>query len=123
MPGDKNLAESVASVLAEEEECVGQVKVGKQNIFIPRGTSKMVKTKVHTRVLGTPQPVIFSPDIEQQWDDGLEISETLLTVKQGSCSTVSVPVKNSSNRDIVLKKGTYLGSLQPVQAVITLATC
>ena len=119
---DEKMAESVSSILAEDMVSMGQVKSGKQNLFIPKRSSTFVKAKVHARVIGNRQPVNFTPCVDSTWDEGLEVLETLLTVKQGSCCTVSIPVRNSSNRDVVLKKGTVLGTLQVVEAVITLAT-
>ena len=76
------MAESVSSILAEDVVSMGQVKCGKQNLFIPKRSSTFVKAKVHTRVMGNRRPLNFSPCVDCSWDEGLEVQETLLTVKQ-----------------------------------------
>ena len=43
-------------------------------------------------------------------------------MKKGSCCTICIPIRNTSNKDIVLKQGTVLGLFQAVEAVFTLAT-
>jgi transposase InsO family protein len=113
--------ESVASCLVEGQKGkVGVAKVGKQNIVIPKGTTKVIRCTVHTGVVAKRQPAIFIPDGEASWADGLEIPESLLTVSAGSCCTVSIPVRNVSSHTISLKRGTCLGTIQSIQSVITL---
>ena len=51
-----------------------------------------------------------------------------LKKSKGSCCSVSIPVYNTRNHDITLKKGSILGTLETVQSVITgprvkLASC
>ena len=60
------------------------------------------------------------PKVENQWEEGLEIQEALLMVSKGSCCSVSIPVSNTSNHDITIKKGSMLGTLETVQSIITL---
>ena len=43
----------------------------------------------------TNVPVLFEPDEQSQWPTGLEIYETLKTVKKGSVSQVDIKVHNT----------------------------
>ncbi|MES9879782.1 MAG: reverse transcriptase domain-containing protein [Sedimenticola sp.] len=60
------------------------------------------------------------PNNDNQLVEGLELNEALLTVNQGSCCSVSIPIHNTGTHDITLSKGTVLGTLQTVQSVIRL---
>jgi hypothetical protein len=60
-------------------------------------------------------PVLFEPNPECPWADGLEVPETLTVVSRGA--RVSIQVNNPSNRAIVLKRRTVLGTLQMVRSI------
>ena len=62
-------------------------------------------------------PVLFEPDEMPQWPTGLQIYETLKTVKKGSVSRIAIEVHNTSQHDIVLLNRTPLGRLQLVKSV------
>ena len=62
-------------------------------------------------------PVLFEPDESNPWPSGLEITETLLTVKKGKSIEVEIDIVNSTNHDIRLPGQTLLGRLQLVQSV------
>ena len=62
-------------------------------------------------------PVLFEPDESNPWPSGLEITETLLTVKKGKSSKVEIDIVNNTNHDIRLPGRTLLGRLQLVQSV------
>ena len=56
-------------------------------------------------------PVLFQPDETSPWPSGLELSETLLSVKKGKSSHVGVRITNNSNHDITVKGRMLLGRL------------
>ena len=62
-------------------------------------------------------PVLFEPDELHEWADGLEVYETLTTVKKGYVSRVYVEVHNVTAHDITLRNRTTLGRLQLVKSV------
>ena len=62
-------------------------------------------------------PVLFEPDESYPWPSGLEITETLLTVKKRKSNKVEIDTVNNVNYDIKLPERTLLGRLQPVQSV------
>ena len=60
-------------------------------------------------------PVLFEPNPECPWDDGIEIPETLTVISRGS--RVNVQVENTSKHRVVLKRRTMLGTLQMIRSV------
>lgn len=114
-------AETVATILLNDQEIIGSVKTGKQNIIVPKNSTTFVKCLVHSGVIDhKPQPANFVPSAGNQWEEGLELKEALLMVSKGSCCSVSIPVCNTSCHDITIRKGSILGTLETVQSVITL---
>ena len=65
-------------------------------------------------------PVLFEPDIESSWPPGLEVPETLVTLRGGTSSRVAIRVTNSTGHDIILRNRTVLGKLQQVKSVTPL---
>ena len=65
----------------------------------------------------TNVPVLFEPDELPRWPTGLEIYETLKTVKKGSVSRVDIEVHNTSDHDITLPRRTLPGRLQLIKYV------
>ena len=74
----------------------------------------------NTGGLNKRTPVIFEPDEEAPWPDGLSIPKTVLCVKPGKSCTVSVEVTSMSKSDISLQGRTVLGRLEPVRSVTPL---
>ena len=67
--------------------------------------------------MGRPTPVLLEPDETNPWPNGLEISETLLTVKKGKSTRVDINITNNTNHEILLKGQAPLRRLQLVQSV------
>ena len=78
----------------------------------------LVTCRVNTGPLGKATPVIFEPDENGQFSPGLEIQESLPTVKGGKLSKIEIDVCNTTKHDIVLQSRTVLGRLQLVQSVL-----
>jgi transposase InsO family protein len=112
---------SVAACLRESIKAeVGIVKIGRQNTLIRKGETKIVKCMVRTGLVKGRQPALFVPNLENPLTEQLKLKESLLTIDTGSCCAVSIPVHNTGNRDVTLRKGTSLGTIQPVRSVVTL---
>ena len=62
-------------------------------------------------------PVIFEPDELAAWPSGLEVHESLRTVKEGDATILSINVTNNTNHDIALPGRVVLGRLQFVRSV------
>lgn len=101
----------------EQTDREGVVKVGRQSMVIPAGQTKEVKCSVRTGPLPTRQEVLFEPEGIPEWPEGVNITETVICLKKGNWSRVSIPVMNNSNHNITLAPCTVLGHLQQVRAI------
>ena len=63
---------------------------------------------------------MFEPDVESPWPSGLEVPETLVTLRGGASSRVGIQVRNITDHDIILKNRTVLGKLELIKSVTPL---
>ena len=89
-----------------DEICV--VKNGKRNPTAWRINKGLIDEKT---------PVMFEPDVESGFPSGLEVHESLLTLKKGNCSRINLQIVNKSNHDIILKNRSLLGSSHHIRSV------
>lgn len=61
--------------------------------------------------------LLFEPDINPQWPEGLEFCETLVTLRGGAPPYMALDVQNPTDHDITLLGKTVVGTLNQVQAV------
>ncbi|XP_052713994.1 uncharacterized protein LOC128187624 [Crassostrea angulata] len=87
---------------------------------IPPKSSRIIRAYVRIkRNHGGQWKGLFTPSVTE--DSGLVMSETLLTVSGNhnrSMIFVSVSVKNQTNSVVILKKNTYLGTLEAVSSSV-----
>ena len=93
------------------------IKTMEHDTIIPPRQSQSVTCRVNTGPVERNTPVLFEPDEPNPWPSGLEIAQTLLTVKKGKSSKVEIDIVNNTNHDIILPGRTLLGQLQLVQSV------
>ena len=93
--------------LNQEELC--SIKTTKRDITIPANHSQRVTWRANTGPVERATPVLFEPDEANPWPSGLEVSETLLSVKKGKSSQVDIDITNNTNHAIVLRGRTLLG--------------
>ena len=67
-----------------------------------------IKTTKHSITIPPRQShlqaaVLFEPDKASSWSSGLEVQETLLTVKTGKSCQVEIYIVNNNDHDIVLR--------------------
>lgn len=100
---------------SQEELC--SVKTMKRDVIIPKRQTIKVACRVNTGPVDRSAPVLFEPDETNPWPTGLDVAETLLTVRKGKSSHVDIDIINNTNHDITLRGRTVLGRLQLVQSV------
>ena len=93
------------------------VKTMKRDVIIPKRQTIKVACRVNTGPVDRSAPVLFEPDETNPWPTGLDVAETLLTVRKGKSSHVDIDIINNTNHDITLRGRTVLGRLQLVQSV------
>ena len=91
-----------------------RVKVTKKDVVVPKNET------VSTGPTESRLPELFEPDVELPWPTGLEVPETLVTLRGGTSSHIGIQVKNTTDHDITLKKRTMLGKLELVKSVTPL---
>ena len=92
------------------------IKTMEHDTIIPPRQSQSVTCRVDTGPVERNTPVLFEPDEPNPRPSGLEIAETLLTIKKGKSSEVEIDILNNINHDISPGR-TLLGQLQLVQSV------
>lgn len=108
-------------ITAKGESSFGNVKLGKQDVTISKGTLRWVKGIAHVGPVMSSQPALFVPNDDISREEGLQIHEILVSISNGSACHIFVPVCNTTNHDIILRKQVCLGHLQSVESVIALA--
>eukprot|EP00795_Rhopilema_esculentum_P016100 gene16100-biopygen5442 len=93
------------------------VRTGKKSIIVPKGSTVKISCRSKVGLISRPTPMLFEPDNELSFPSGLEVHESLLTLKRENCDKVGIYVINTSAHDITLKGRTEMGFLQPVRSV------
>ena len=103
---------------AERPTELSVLKTTKRDIVIPPAQSVRVSCHVNVGPIEDRIPVLFEPNPEWPWSDGLEVPETLTTISRGS--RVNIQVNNPTRHPIVLRKRTVLGRIQLVRSITPL---
>ena len=75
--------------------------------------------KTNEGCITSPQPTIFQQG-EVELPEGLECTDSVIMLKPGAKNYFQIPVSNSSNHDIVLKKNTIIGRAEYINSIIPL---
>ena len=113
----KNASALVNFIQSSNHSDLCLIKTTKHDTIIPPRQSQSVTCRANTGPVERTIPVSFEPDESNPWPSGLEITETLLTVKKGKLSKVEIYIVNNTNHDIRLPGRTMLGRLQLMQSV------
>lgn len=92
------------------------IRTGKSNIVIPKDSGIDIPCRANTGPLEQKIPVIFEPHEECQWPSGLELRESVLSLRPGS-SKIRIHVQNLTDHDVILRHHTPLGRLEMVRSV------
>ena len=65
--------------------------------------------------------VLFEPDVQSQWPEGIQVDESVVTLSPGSSCPVIIRVVNCTDHPIVLKRQTLLGQLQLIRSVMPIS--
>ena len=100
-----------------QNEILCDLKTPKKDWIIQKGETASVPCRARTGPITRRTPAIFEPDVAGNFSQGLQITEELVTLKQGTTQIVHINVTNISDHDIRLRNRTVLGNLQLVQSV------
>ena len=86
------------------------------SLKVPAGHRKQVKCRVKA-TCDDEQTVYFSPKLSVD-DEDIEVLETVTKLRRGRTNFVYVDILNKSNEEKVVQKGSLLGSIHSVSAVV-----
>ena len=101
---------------ADQEDFITEVKAS-SSIKVPAGMKVQIRCRVKATSEGEEQTVYFAPRVEES-DDDLTFLETVTKLRRGRTNYMVVEVLNQSTKDKELGKGTVIGSIHSVSAVI-----
>lgn len=93
------------------------VKTKRERINIPKRTSVRVECYVNMDSPHEDNILLFEPDVNPRWTDGLELCDMLVKVKGSKKPSITVSVQNITDHDMMLAGKTVMGTVQQVQAV------
>ncbi len=110
---NQNKADAVIALIQKDvaEECEAKIM---EKTVIPAHSRYRIKCRTDFEASEVKQNVLFTP---YPMDGDLELSDLVAQVKIGR-RNVHVVVTNPTNREITLEKGTVLGSVESVSAII-----
>ena len=101
---------------AKNPDFLAEVRA-REAVAVPAGHRRQIKCLVKERCEGDEQTVYFQPKLSVN-DEDLEFLETVTTLKRGRTNHVYVEVLNKSGTEKVLSKGSVIGSIHSVSAVV-----
>lgn len=94
------------------------LKTGTKSQRIPAYTVTYLRCRPHAKPALQDQTVLFTPDEVHHLPDGLYIGGTLVSLQKGQFSKLSIPVWNTTKRDIISPGQTRMGCLEPIKGNI-----
>ena len=115
---DENKFEQTVNIIeAAGCDSLCAVRSVKKSVKVAAGEKLRMKCRAAVGFLEADTPVLFQPDVLQEWPEELQINEQLLMLKKGVTSKVAVSVVNVSNHSVVIPGNTVLGDLELVSSV------
>lgn len=110
-------AQAFVQQLSIEQRSEYAVKTKKERINIPKHMSVKVECYVQMPSPQEDTTLIFEPDVNPRWTEGLEICDTLVRVSKDNRPSITVSVQNPTAHDIVLAGETVIGTVQNIQTL------
>ena len=114
---DSDIQALIGIIRANDSGDLCLVKSTKKSRIVPAGQTVRLPCRANTGPVHRKTPVIFEPDELAAWPSGLEVHESLTTVKEGDATILSINVTNNTSHDIALPGRVVLGRLQLVRSV------
>ena len=120
LPAEKNVTtadvDAVVNLIMGDRGMDATVMFRNRSTIIHAGETMKLQCRSDVGLLDKRRPAVISTD-SVGLPEGLEIPDSLLTLKAGMNSKVHVQIRNSSDHDIVLPKETMVGKLEMVSSV------
>ena len=115
-PGQVNSLIKIMNTL-NSDNGLTPVKTSKSDAIILKAKSVIIPCHVNLIITSAKIPVVFEPNALETVPPGLQINQSLHTLKRGSSSKLCIEVHNSSNHDIPIPIHTLLGHVELVRSV------
>ena len=116
---DVNRIQAFVNLLQTPDSVEATVKVKGKNTVVPAGCIVEIPCKANIGNLSQTQPMIFQQE-ETELAEGLDCADSIIMMKKGVNNYFKVPVVNSSDHDIILKKNMIMGRLEPITSLVPL---
>lgn len=113
----KNKAKVFINAVSVGQTCDYNVKTANERVSVPKRTSIQIECRVQAPRFREDKTLIFEPDDNPRWPEGLEFCDTLVSVKAGRTPKIIVTVQNPTNHDIMLSGRTVIGTVQSAGSV------
>ena len=101
---------------ATEKDFICKVKNNRKNIVIPKQSSLSVSCRGNGGFVPKSMLAMFEPEVDPSLPDGLQINETLVSLKNGTTQRLHINIENVTDHNIYLRNRTVLGRVQLIQA-------
>ena len=108
------LLATLQSVNAKE---LSSVSVLKSGIVMKKRSTQTITCKIKSIVVNERTPVVFEPEVSELLPEGIILHSSLIYLRKGNNTRVSVTVVNESERDVTLYGRLQLGELHQVNSV------
>ena len=116
---DVNRIQAFVNLLQMLDSVEATVKVKGKNRIVPAGCIVEVTYNANIGNLSQTQPMIFQQE-ETELAEGLDCTDSIIMMKKGVNNYFKVPVVNSSDHDIILKKNMIMGRVEPIESLVPL---
>lgn len=96
------------------------VKTACQRISVPCHGAVQVKCRIHVKPFKEDTTLVFEPDNNPQWPEGLEFCDTLVHVRKEAQPNIILSVQNPTDHDIMLTGRVVIGTAQSVTSAYSL---
>jgi len=107
----------IQAVSAEQVE-EHAVKTKRGEVAVPKHSSFQINCRIAAQPFKEDMTLIFQPDLNRQWPDGLEFYDTLVRVRKGVLKFVTVDAFSPTDHDIVLLGRTLIVTVQTITTVL-----
>ena len=115
---DSKSLEVLSQVLSEDSVPLSTVRVPKEGCTIKAGSVKTIPCKIDSIAVEKRTPVIFEPEDSELLPPGIELQSTIVYLKKGANTRISVVLTNTSARDLKLSGRLQLGELESTASVV-----
>ena len=115
-----NRTQAFVNLLQTPDSVEATVKVKGKNTVVPAGCIVEVSCKANIGNLSQTQPMRPIQQEETELAEGLDCTDSIIMMKKGVNNYSKVPVVNSSDHDIILKKKMIMGRLEAIKSLVPL---